>query len=290
MSAGGDLLLLLSNEDVRWGDDVEVGVAVRKFFDKMGWYDGRITKITKVSLNETRYRIEFSDGEIDEWDKEELIARKAEAAISVGEIGWKFAEKFVGTRGDVYCSGEVIDIREYRRRAPMRVCKYCDDEVTERTLLRLRKLSKNQFGTRDKGSSDGVYSNQEDSDSDGDYGSDYESEEEVEADENSERGEENENDPENDKELVPGEVKRSQFWAPLIKMTSTELETHSATKSYAASLKYPMDGLEKRIKQLTLHGKQLEVVDWPSDDDVQELYNALRKIDPAFSTDVRSWS
>ena len=34
----------------------------------------------------------------------------------------------------------------------------------------------------------------------------------------------------------------------------------------------------------------MEVVDWPSDDDVQELYNALRKIDPAFSTDVRSWS
>ena len=109
---------------------------------------------------------------------------------------------------------------------------------------------------RDKGSSDCVYSNQEDSDSDGDYGSDYESEEEVEADENSERGEENSNDPENDKELVPGEVKRSRFWAPLIKMTSTELETHSARKSYAASLKYPMDGLEKRIKQLTLHGME----------------------------------
>ena len=48
--------------------------------------------------------------------------------------------------------------------------------------------------------------------------------------------------------------------------------------------------MAERIGQLTLQGKPLKIHDWPKDDDTKELTDALLKIDPSYSSDVRSFS
>jgi len=57
--------------------------------------------------------------------------------------------------------------------------------------------------------------------------------------------------------------------------------------NFPISLQPPMDTVANRFSQMNLDGRAVEIVDWP--DEVNEIVNALKEIEPGFDTSVRSW-
>lgn len=65
-------------------DEVEVGSLVRKFFARMGWYNGTIEKITKSTPTDVKYEIRLTDGEVEKWSREIFTRYHLEASIHIG--------------------------------------------------------------------------------------------------------------------------------------------------------------------------------------------------------------
>eukprot|EP00957_Ditylum_brightwellii_P162655 12385955-Ditylum_brightwellii.AAC.2 len=112
----------------------------------MGWYDGTGEKITKSTPTDTGYEIKFIDGEKETWRQESFTQYQLEASITIGTKGWLFAEKFTGTKGDIYCSGKVENICMQGKNRNKCWCKHDDGYKKYKSLAQLQKLAKNQFG------------------------------------------------------------------------------------------------------------------------------------------------
>eukprot|EP00957_Ditylum_brightwellii_P042161 3193009-Ditylum_brightwellii.AAC.1 len=81
-----------------------------EFFDQMGWYDSKVTSIRQSTMTAATYKIEFTGGEIEESNQESFGRYKSETSISIGDVGYKFAEELPGADGDIYCIFVVANI------------------------------------------------------------------------------------------------------------------------------------------------------------------------------------
>eukprot|EP00957_Ditylum_brightwellii_P171926 13089312-Ditylum_brightwellii.AAC.1 len=133
------------NDSSTASDKVEVDSQLCKFFAEIGLYDGTVEKITKTTPTDTEYEIKFTDGKIEIWSQESFTQYQLEASITIGTKGWQFAEKFTGTKGDIYCSGKGEYICMQGKNKNKCWCKYVDGYKKYKTLAQLQKLTKNQF-------------------------------------------------------------------------------------------------------------------------------------------------
>ena len=64
-------------------------------------------------------------------------------------------------------------------------------------------------------------------------------------------------------------------------MSLNELKAHSTARSeFAKAMKYPIEELERRFAKVTLDKKPVEIHPWPGEDDIKELTDLLKAIDP----------
>ena len=91
----------------------------------------------------------------------------------------------------------------------------------------------------------------------------------------------------------PPQVKKvtsGKYFKDLIKLPLTKLLDHSTAKSaFAKAMEYPLQQLREKTAKAKLEGKPLEVIEWPTDDEVQELIDLLKSIDKGFDISIRAW-
>ena len=83
----------------------------------------------------------------------------------------------------------------------------------------------------------------------------------------------------------------SKFSAKLRKADLNELKSRpTARDTFASAINETMEQLRTRFGEMTMHGKNIAVHDWPGESSTKELTDALLKIDPKYDSSVRSWS
>ena len=104
----------------------KIGHSVRAFFDTYGWYEGNISNVNIDANDGKLYTIEFEDGDVYNWDHDEMIEHESQAAIGFGDVGWKFVKEFPSRGGGVMrCSDRVAEITQSNQRR----CVFTDGET-----------------------------------------------------------------------------------------------------------------------------------------------------------------
>ena len=115
----------------------------------------------------------------------------------------------------------------------------------------------------------------------------------MEDEEESDAEEETNEDAEEVPYSKPPQVKKvtsGKYFKDLIKLPLKKLLDHSTAKSaFAKAMEYPLQQLREKTAKAKLEGKPLEVIEWPTDDEVQELIDLLKSIDKGFDISIRAW-
>ena len=200
------------------------------------------------------------------------MSKYADEDVGIGNEGWKFVEKFSGKDDQpVYCNGEIELVCEYASHSTYE-CFYDDGQRKMKTLTSLKSLAKNRFGVMPS--------------------ADYYSESEEDEDDSSE---EEISQVRTTHQVATSSSTAKQpsgkFSAKLRKADLNELKSRpTARDAFASAINETMEQLRTRFGEMTMHGKNIAVHDWPGESSTKELTDALLKIDPKYDSSVRSWS
>jgi len=236
----------------------------------MGWYSGKVIEING-SGGDVQYTIKFDNGEKEYWSKDNR-SKYADEDVGIGNEGWKFVEKFSGKDDQpVYCNGEIELVCESASHSTYE-CFYDDGQRKMKTLTSLKSLAKNRFGVMPS--------------------ADYYSESKEDEDDSSE---EEISQVRTTHQVATSSSTAKQpsgkFSAKLRKADLNELKSRpTARDAFASAINETMEQLRTRFGEMTMHGKNIAVHDWPGESSTKELTDALLKIDPKYDSSVRSWS
>jgi len=124
---------------VNMSDGPKVGMCVKTYFSKSGWYKGYISTII---INEiTKICVKFEDGEKEEWSMDDYNKYASEASINIGDVGYKFVK--VWTRGpdSEAFDGIITNITAMGNRQ----CQFNDGRNYTYDLDSIKKFSKIQY-------------------------------------------------------------------------------------------------------------------------------------------------
>ena len=233
----------------------KINAKVKKFFATYGWYNGFVYKIEEEE-GEDIIRVKFSDGEEYKWSMDEYKKYAEEASIPVGAVGYRFNKLFECKDGNHPFDGKVIKIIQSSKN---RKCQFSDGKTQILTYSQIKLLSTQRFGDESDSDDDSEASSMEEDESDDDVVC----------------------------TAVPSKAPTGKYFRELSTLTLEELESRDIRTAYSEMMQPPMDTVANRFSQMNLDGRAVEIVDWP--DEVSEIVNALKEIEPGFDTSVRSW-
>ena len=256
----------------------KVGMCVKTYYSKNGWYRGAITSIT--TGENIVIGVKFEDGEVDEWTIDEYIRFASEASIKIGDVGYKFVK--VWTKGPLSeaFDGTVTKITAKGKRQ----CAFNDGDKITYKLDDIRKFSKiqyiQQYSDDSDDSDDGDDS--DDVNNNGNNGTTFDSD----SDNASSIG--NKADDSDDDSIVET-ISNGVYLTKLLKIPLVELEARTTAKvAFSKAMAPSMDTVTDRFKSLDIDGRNIEVRKWPNRQDVELLTDVLQNYDPNFSRDIRS--
>jgi hypothetical protein len=243
-----------------------VGMKVIRFFPKNGWYYGSVSEI--VELPKKMYKVIFKDGETDEWTEDEYAIIKAESKVVIGDVGYKFVRVWRRGKLSAAYDGEVIIIRG----SGLRKCLFNDGKSYIYPLSEIERCSKLQYVPEvDLISSS---SDKSDVDSDDDMSSSSSSRSE---------------DSVCNSVSISEATSQGIYLQKLLKVPLDELEARKTSKeAFSDAIQPCIDAVTERFSNLDIDGRNIEVRQWPKDEDLKLLTEELLRYDPNFSREIKS--
>ena len=279
----------------------KVGDEVVKFFPSYGRFKGRVSRINGDDEDGKFIRIIFEDGEEVDYSQQEVDEFTALSAIPVGEVGFQFIKKF-GAAG--YFSGSVIE----KKSSGKLLCRFNDGAEHEYTHKQIETFACEQVeGT--------IESDATESDDSSDESSSDEANGEEVSDSSSSDDDDDDDDDVAMTNTATTTATSNSTARPLQRNVvgrhfnrhlnnlkrvpaGTNAEAHlselkdrrSAKESFAAAMEFPKGQIEARCQNLTLDGRPVEVMEYPTKEQSSNILNALKKFDPDFDENLTSMS
>ncbi len=286
-----------SDEMVIDGIDItsKVNDKVVKFFPSYGRFEGRVTEINRHHPDGKPIRILFEDGEVADYSQQEVDEFRALSAIPLGDVGFVFIKKF-GRAG--YFNGTIIE----KKRSGKLLCKFEDDATHEYTLNQIEGFAKLKVtGTIESDTSSSSSSSSDES-------------EESDSDKDSEEESDNDNDGEPSTAAAAAAATTTTATAAPQKKVGPHFNRHlnnlkrvpagvnveahvrdlkdrrSAKEAFTSAMAVPKKQIESRCAKLSLDGRPVEVMEYPTKEDSSNIIDALKKFDPDFDPTLTSMS
>ena len=265
---------------------------VIRFFPYYGRFEGTVIEINENNIDGKPIRIKFEDGEVADYSQQEVDEFSATTAIPLGEVGFVFVRKF-GSAG--YFNGTIIE----KKRNGKLLCEFHDGARHQYSLDEIEQYAKTKVqGDIESDTSSSSSSSEE---------SEVESEESDSEEESTSEDESNNNNgnggTSTDNTTTTPQIKRGpHFHRHLNNLkrvpAGVNIEDHvsnlkdrqSAKDAFTSAMEVPKKQIESRCANLSLDGKPVRVIEYPTNEESTFILDALKDFDSDFDPSLTSMS
>ena len=123
--------------------DSTIAHTVQKFFPWLGWFEGKVSSVEKTRAG-TFFTIKYEDNNSEHWFSKDFSDYSSKTLIPIGGLGFWFIGTFQGYMG--YLSATEFEILDRKKR----VCKFCDRESKNYTLVEIESFYRIEVYTNDE--------------------------------------------------------------------------------------------------------------------------------------------